>query len=37
MKNAVKNEKPPINIDPNDTWLNQKIDTIDKVKDWILV
>ena len=35
MKNAVK-EKPEIHIDPNDTWLNQKIDTLEKVKDWIL-
>lgn len=36
MKNAVKLDKPEIKIDPNDTWLNQKIDTIEKVKDWIL-
>ena len=36
MKNAIKNDKPPIKIDPNDTWLNQKIDTLQKVKDWIL-
>ena len=35
MKNAIK-EKPPIKINPNTTWLNQKIDTLDKVKDWIL-
>ena len=35
MRNAVK-EKPEIKIDANDTWLNQKIDTLDKVKDWIL-
>ena len=36
MKNAVKIDKPEIQIDPNDTWLNQKIDTLDKVKNWIL-
>ena len=35
MKNAVK-EKPEIHIDPNTTYLNQKIDTLEKVKDWIL-
>jgi hypothetical protein len=35
MKNAIK-EKPDIKIDPNTTWLNQKIDSLDKVKDWIL-
>ena len=35
MKNAIK-QKPKIKIDPNDTWLNQKIDTLEKVKDWIL-
>ena len=35
MKDAVKEEKP-IYINPNDTWLNQKIDTLDKVKEWIL-
>ena len=27
MRNAVK-EKPEIKIDPNDTWLNQKIDSL---------
>ncbi len=36
MKNATQYSKPEIKIDPNDTWLNQKIDTLDKVKDWIL-
>lgn len=35
MKNAVK-EKPEIKIDPNTTYLNQKIDTLEKAKDWIL-
>ena len=36
MKNAIKDSKPDIKINPNDTWLNQKIDTVEKVKDWIL-
>lgn len=36
MKNAVKADKPEIKIDPNTTYLNQKIDTLEKVKDWIL-
>ena len=36
MKNAIKDNKSDIHIDPNDTWLNQKIDTVEKVKDWIL-
>ena len=36
MKNAVKDKKSDIYINPNDTWLNQKIDTLEKVKDWIL-
>lgn len=35
MKHAIK-EKPPIKIDSDTTWLNQKIDTLEKVKDWIL-
>lgn len=35
MKNAIK-EKPDIHISPDTTWLNQKIDTLEKVKDWIL-
>lgn len=35
MRNAVK-RKPEYHIDPNTTWLNQKIDTLEKVKDWIL-
>jgi hypothetical protein len=35
MKNAVK-EKPEIKINHDTTWLNQKIDTLEKVKDWIL-
>ena len=37
MKNAIKDNKPEIYINPDDTWLNQKIDTIEKVKEWILV
>lgn len=36
MKNAIK-EKPEIKISPDDTWLNHKIDTLQKVKDYILV
>ena len=35
MKNAVK-EKSEIKINPNDTWLNHGIKTLDDVKNWIL-
>ena len=37
MKNAIKDNRPNIDIKPDDTWLNQKIDTVEKVKDWLLV
>lgn len=36
MKNVVK-EKPEIKINPDDTWLNHGIKTLDDVKNWVLV